>query len=208
MIEQDLKPVSEIARTYGWNRSSVHRTIRRLGIDVVKRRSESARGQVVNWIRGTDVPRLEEAFRRSARKDPSVEDTPVGYGTFYLIALEPELDPGRFKLGYAADVDERLSSHRTAAPLAKIIKAWPCKIGWEKTAIDCIAQGCERLYTEVFRARDIQEAVSLADRFFSLMPHPSLGFEDPVPTSGDPSAGGQGPAKTVESDPRNPQVGS
>ena len=204
MTEQDLKQVSEIARTYGWNRSSVHRIIRRLEIDVVKRRSESARGQVVNWIRGTDVPRLEEAFRRFTKKDPSpVEDTPVGYGSFYLIALEPELDPGRFKLGYAADVDERLSSHRTAAPLAQIIKSWPCKIGWEKTAIDCIAQGCERLYTEVFRAREIQEAVSLADRFFSLMPHPSFGFEDPIPRSSESSTGSPELTKTME--PQNPE---
>ena len=196
MTEQELKQVNEVARTHGWNRSSVHRTIKRLRIDVVKRRSESARGQVVNWIRGTDVPRLEEAMRRSIKKDPSpVEDTPVGYGSFYLIALEPELDPDRFKLGYAADVDERLSRHRTAAPLAQIIKAWPCKIGWEKTAIDCIAQGCERLHTEVFRARGIQEAVSLADRFFSLMPHPSFGFEDPVPRSTQPSTGSAGLAK-------------
>lgn len=208
MTEQDLKQVNEIARNHGWNPKSVHRIIRRLGIDVVKHRSESAsaRGQVVSWIRATDVPRLEEAFRRSTKQDPaSVEDTPVGYGSFYLIALEPELDPGRFKLGYAADVNERLSSHRTAAPLAQIIKAWPCKIGWEKTAIDCIAQGCERLYTEVFRARDIQEAVSLADRFFSLMPHPSLGFEDPVPSSSQPSIRSPGLAKTMESEPQNPE---
>lgn len=189
MTEQGLKQVNEIARAYGKNRGSVHRIIKRLGIDVVKRRSETARGQVVNWIRETDLPRIEEAFRRSdSKKDQSKEETPFSFGNFYLITLEPKMDPGRFKLGYAADVKERLSSHRTAAPFAQIIKVWPCKIGWEKTAIDCISQGCEKLYTEVFRARDIQEAVSLADRFFSLMPNPSFDFQEksPVPGTGKP----------------------
>ena len=89
---------------------------------------------------------------------------------FYLILLEPEFDPGRFKLGFTADIDERIRSHRTVAPLLKVVKTWPCRLTWEKTAIDCITAYCEQIHTEVFRADDIQQVIERADKFFKLMP--------------------------------------
>lgn len=89
---------------------------------------------------------------------------------FYLIQLEPELDPLRIKLGFATDVNERLRSHKTSAPLAELVQTWPCKLLWEKTAIECITNGAEQMYTEVFRVDNLEETIALADRFFDLMP--------------------------------------
>ena len=89
---------------------------------------------------------------------------------FYVISLEPECDPSRFKVGFSTNVAERLRSHQTSAPFSELVKTWPCKALWEKTAIDCIADGCERLAPEVFRADDIQGVIRRADRFFELMP--------------------------------------
>ena len=89
---------------------------------------------------------------------------------FYVILLEPERDPGRFKVGFSTDVAERLRSHQTSAPFSKLVKTWPCKALWEKTAIDCIAEGCEQLAAEVFRTQDIHDVICRADRFFELMP--------------------------------------
>ncbi|MDE0130191.1 MAG: hypothetical protein OXQ86_11615 [Gammaproteobacteria bacterium] len=83
---------------------------------------------------------------------------------------EPELDPSRFKLGFSTDVAERLRHHRVSAPFAQLVRTWPCKALWEKTAIDSIADGCEQLGTEVFRTDSIQEIIERADRFFALMP--------------------------------------
>ena len=71
---------------------------------------------------------------------------------FYVILLDPESDPGRFKVGFSTEVAERLRSHETFAPFSELVKTWPCKTLWENTAIDCIADGCERLAPEVFRA--------------------------------------------------------
>jgi hypothetical protein len=91
-------------------------------------------------------------------------------GVFYLIQLEPEHDPGRFKLGFATNIEERLRSHKTAAPFSKVLKTWPCKLLWEKTAIECASQGCARLHTEVFRTESIDEVQSRCEQFFKLMP--------------------------------------
>lgn len=91
-------------------------------------------------------------------------------GVFYLIQLEPEHDPGRFKLGFATNIEEGLRSHKTAAPFSKVLKTWPCKLLWEKTAIECASQGCVRLHTEVFRTESIDEVQSRCEQFFKLMP--------------------------------------
>ncbi len=91
-------------------------------------------------------------------------------GVFYLIQLEPMHDPGRIKLGFATNIKERLRSHKTAAPFSKAVKTWPCKLLWEKTAIDSVSQGCEKLHTEVFRSKSIEVIQSRCEKFFALMP--------------------------------------
>jgi len=36
--------------------------------------------------------------------------------------------------------------------------------------MDCVANGCERLHTEVFRTDDMANRTAIADQFFGLMP--------------------------------------
>jgi hypothetical protein len=91
-------------------------------------------------------------------------------GVFYLLLLEPDHDPGRFKVGFATSLPERLRQLRCSAPLAKVIRTWPCKRLWEKTAIECVANDCERLHTEVFRTVSIESVLKRCERFFELMP--------------------------------------
>ena len=67
--------------------------------------------------------------------------------------------------------------HKVSAPNSELLQTWPCKALWEKTAIDCIADGCEQLGPEVFRAKDIQDIIDQADRFFALMPTLSSGTD-------------------------------
>ena len=99
----------------------------------------------------------------------SVTQLDIG-GVFYLIQLEPEHDPGRYKLGFATNIEERLRTHKTAAPFSKVLKTWPCKLLWEKTAIDSVSQNCVRLHTEVFRSESIDDVQSRCEQFFKLMP--------------------------------------
>ena len=54
-----------------------------------------------------------------------------------------------------------------------IVKTWPCKVLWERTAIESVTSGCERIYMEVFRTEDIRDVVERANRFFEVMPQPT-----------------------------------
>ena len=88
-------------------------------------------------------------------------------GFFYLLCLE---DPSRFKVGFASNLNERLRQHRCSAPYTQVVKTWPCRRLWEKTAIECVTDGCERLHTEVFRSQSLESVEQKCERFFTLMP--------------------------------------
>ena len=108
-------------------------------------------------------------------------------GFFYMIQLEPDHDPGRLKVGFTMDLDGRLQKHRCAAPFAQYLKSWPCKRVWERAAIDCVTNGCERLHTEVFRAASLDQLATRAQTFFSTMPRLPLdsGDEQDLESAGD-----------------------
>ena len=132
-----------------------------------------SRGQKVAHISAQSFEQLQEYFASAdyvgegngnGRVDSSTS------GVFYLIQLEPERDPLRFKLGFATNIEERLRSHKTAAPFSVVIKTWPCRFMWEKTAIESISRGCERIHTEVFRGEPIEVILERCEQFFALMP--------------------------------------
>ena len=166
------EPVSvlQIADKLDKRKQHVFKVIRRLGIEKKLKKSATARGQRIAYVTREDYKRIKEYF--SAAGDEATYDTvdsDTG-GVFYIIQLEPEHDPGRIKLGFATNIDERLRSHRTAAPFSKVLETWPCKLLWEKTAIECAAQDCERLHTEIFRAKSIEAVQERCEQFFTLMP--------------------------------------
>ena len=94
------------------------------------------------------------------------------YGYFYLIQLVPEALPNRVKVGFADNVERRLDQHRTSAPTAKLLKAWPCKRSWDYAAMDSITrEGCKLVLNEVFEG-NVDEFLRRAESFFSVMPNP------------------------------------
>ena len=170
MSTESLISIGDIARSHGRRTVAVHKTVKRLGLNVVKRVGSGTRGQQASHIAVQDYETHRQQFDAVTATGGAPDSVERADAVFYLILTEPELDPGRFKLGFSADVAERLRSHKTSAPFARIVKTWPCKTLWEKTAIDCIADGCERLGPEMFRADDIEGILDRADRFFALMP--------------------------------------
>ena len=57
-----------------------------------------------------------------------------------------------------------------SAPFAEVVATWPCKRLWERTAIECVSDGSERIHTEVFRTASLVSVREKCERFFALMP--------------------------------------
>lgn len=169
-MPDELISVTEIAKTHARHRSVLHKIIKRLGIETRRIRSEEARGQEAVYITLADYSLLKAEIEYEQDSDLPDEETAEWRGFLYIVQLEPQFDPGRFKIGFATSVEDRLKSHRTSAPFAKVVRQWPCKLLWEKTAIESITRDCERLHTEVFRTSDIEIVLAQAESFFDLMP--------------------------------------
>jgi hypothetical protein len=148
----ELVGIPQIAKRLGLDSTSVRRLIAREG-DALKiqiRRGKSDRVLLTH----DDAEKLIASYE--ARRAPSPVDsqdtaTFDRHGYFYIIQLVPEAIPNRVKVGFADNVERRLADHRTAAPTAKLLKAWPCKRSWEFAATDSATRsGCKLVLNEVY----------------------------------------------------------
>ena len=172
-MTEELISVIDVARKFGMHKQTVFKVIKRLGIETTKQRNPEHRNQRIAYIKKVDLEIIVRDGTVGPGRDESKEkisNWKSDHGVFYLIQLEPTHDPGRYKVGFAANMLERLRAHRCSAPFAKVLETWPCHRLWEKTAIDSVTQNCERLHTEVFRADNIEMVKKNCDKFFALMP--------------------------------------
>ena len=174
MTEERIS-VIEAAKRLGKHRKSLPRILKRLGITPSSERRSEHGGQATAFITLDDFEMLSQyvsdgecCVASENGRDTSSPSPDQGF--FYVIQLEPELDPGRFKVGFAVNLPDRLRVFQCAAPFATLIATWPFHRSWEKTAIDSVTPGSENLHTEVFRTFSLDSIIKRCSEFFSLMP--------------------------------------
>jgi len=176
-MDDELISVIDLAIQLGRRKQTVFKVIRRLGIEAQMLANGNSRGATMAYVTHADADRIRDELggtgggEGEGADDVDDSNVPAQRGVFYLIQLEPEHDPGRFKVGFATNLSERLRTHRCSAPFAAVVKSWPCKSLWEKTAIECVSVGCERIHTEVFRTDSIEGVLTRCECFFDLMPN-------------------------------------
>jgi hypothetical protein len=182
-MSDELISVIDLADQYGKRKQTIFKVLRRLGIETTKLRSANNRGQVIAYVTNDESRLVTNDLQSKGLEQEISSSFPdallAEQGVFYLLVLEPDHDSGRFKVGFATNLSERLRALR-CAPFLQVKRTWPCKRLWEKTAIESVANGCERLHTEVFRTTSLETVLVKCDRFFELMPT--------LPTKGDLSA--------------------
>lgn len=181
-MDEDQIAIVDLADELQVRKQRIFKLLKRLGISATQRRDSERRGQNVAVVSAADAAALRKELSRLASADsadgalfPLLLDD-VGF--FYLIRLEPNHDPGRFKVGFTTELDGRLQKHRCSAPFAEYAKTWPCRRVWERAAIDCATNECEKLHTEVFRTTSLDDVARRADGFFSVMPSLIAEIED------------------------------
>jgi hypothetical protein len=168
--------VNDFAQKHGLLKQTVFKVLKRLNIEAEKERGgRESRGQMISYITENEANQVLEvlAASRSGNTQNIGNETEAALydvGVFYLLQLEPKHDPNRFKVGFASNLNERMRQHRCSAPFVKIVETWPCRRLWEKTAIECVTNGCEQLHTEVFRSEIIENVQAKCKQFFDLMP--------------------------------------
>lgn len=168
----DYVTLAALAAEFGLDRSNTRKYVLKHGFEPITVRTPESRGQLSLALKTEDAEVIR-ALRQSqgfgSGRVPSQQDASVG--AFYLVQLVPDLAPNRVKLGFATDAVARLTSHRTAAPTAQLVKTWPCRFAWEPCAIvSATRTGCRQIGGEVYECDSMDELVIRLDAFFFIMP--------------------------------------
>ncbi len=165
----DYVILNDLAAEVGLDGSNFRKYVSKKNITPLKVRDH--RNYVVSALTLEDAEFIRMERKRDGFNKKEVVPIENGDGYFYVIQLIPELAPNRVKLGFAADVPSRLQAHRTSAPTAQAIKAWPCKRSWEIAAMASLTRIESTLIAnEVYECEDLPSLISRGDTFFSLMP--------------------------------------
>ncbi|MCZ6655315.1 MAG: hypothetical protein O7D91_20095 [Planctomycetota bacterium] len=174
----DVISLKDAAVELDVHEKSIHRIVKRLDTEGKKRRDRSRANQLVTYISQAEFALVAREVARGKTRIPSGQSDADGnedfisseQGVFYLVQLEPEHDPNRFKVGFAGNMPERLRALCCSAPFVKVVKTWPCKRRWEKTAIDFVTWDCNQLHTEVFRHDLLDDVIAKCEEFFRISP--------------------------------------
>lgn len=171
-MDDEVVSIKDLAGKLGMDRSHARRYVLKLGFKPQKRRTVGSGNQLTLTVTRTEA---ESILKHRRDQGFTSEGKPVetGWGVFYVIQLVPELDPRRIKLGFAGDLTDRLTQHRTAAPTAMILRSWPCRRAWEVTVMDCLTSvACRHILNEVFECDAIDDLIEKGEAFFRLLPDP------------------------------------
>lgn len=172
MPSDNFVSIKELAGRLGMDRSHARRYVLRLGYTPHKRRTSDSGGQLTLCVTSDEANEICSQRKYQGFEASTVVAAPE-IGVFYVIQLVPELDPRRLKLGFAEGIDQRLSQHRTAAPTARVLRAWPCKRSWEQTAIDSLTRAdCRLILNEVYECENPTPLLERGEAFFSMLPKP------------------------------------
>src|SRR5438552_12102551 len=96
--------VAELADELGTYKQTIFKIAKRLNLQAMKRREPTRGNQLIALVSEADAAAIRDAFaqgRRSGIQGTSdIGEFAPDEGWFYLIQLEPEHDPGRFKVGF------------------------------------------------------------------------------------------------------------
>ena len=167
--------VPQLAIEIGLERSTCLRAIKKAGFSTHFRRLAGSRGQRI-----TALTTEQAASFRALRCEQGYPPTPIesGHkgiratsGSFYAIAVAPDLDAHRIKLGFTESINARLLEHQTVAPTAVLLRSWPCQRSWETAAIAALtAIGAQIIRNEVYVIENVAMMLERGDVFFAMMP--------------------------------------
>ncbi|MFH1486719.1 MAG: hypothetical protein ABIH46_11665 [Chloroflexota bacterium] len=169
MPGQEYVSVKQLSQELGLDSSNTRKYVLSQGFSFLKQRTPDSRGQLANVLAKEDAEAIKALREEQGFSGNVVANHTEGW--FYVVQIVPELDPLRVKLGFASDAHNRLQAHRTVAPTAILVKAWPCKRVWEQAAMDSVTRtGCQLIASEVFQCDGLDTLIERCDSFFELMP--------------------------------------
>ncbi len=101
---------------------------------------------------------LSPVAEETKRRVPLI---PGAGACLYLVQMHPTAAPLEIKAGFSTNLAARLKTYRTGSPSSQLIAVRPGSLSDENRLLDLFARSFERIGTEVFRVRNVDEAIHL-----------------------------------------------
>ena len=158
-----MLPLAQLAKDLGYKVGELRGELSQIGIHTIRMAIVGGYAESLTDDDAEAVYSLIKHRPRSAPKDRTI-------GFFYCIQLQPDLAPTHYKFGFSSNPATRFAAHRTMCPNLVLVKSWPSRRRWERTAMDAITAGLVALGPEQYVVPDQQAMLGLADAFFRFMP--------------------------------------
>jgi hypothetical protein len=127
--------------------------------------------QTMNAITRADADRyIADRRDQGFLGNAVIKTKPEGFGVVYVVAPEPEFRPGRVKVGWTTNLDERFDSWRAVCPNLRVLRVWPTK----NQAVEIVALMVAKRYgkraaQELFDASSVDVLLAGLDAFFATL---------------------------------------
>jgi hypothetical protein len=175
-MAERLVYLTHLAAELGYTKAAFHRVVRRAGIEPRQVPSDFSRGQRTLAITAEEADRLRATGRGSKLGTTERVSRDPDEGVFYALVLDA-IRPGRVKLGFTSDLEQRLANYRTSSPEVQVLFAIPCRRGWEATTMAALTNvdECRQVGQEVFDYANLDVLADRACSWFAMLPEISAG---------------------------------
>jgi len=161
MGNHKMAMVSTVAEEVGRDRSSVLKTVKRMGLKSQLLHGGAGHQKSV-FISDEDAVSLKAHYATTSKGNS--EGGVTRQCVFYMVNIMPN-QPDKVTCGVSLDITRRLREYKTAWPEATLLESFPCKISHEVFLLDVVKGLCDQVGPEHFiivNQKEVAEAITKA----------------------------------------------
>jgi hypothetical protein len=143
--------LKDLARQIGAHRSGFKRALENRGYSVFEVRASSSGNQKTLAISREDAERFRAEREAEIVHDVVARQASPDKGFVYAVEVDPEMRPGRIKVGWSMNIAQRLATYRAIAPDLRVVGLWRADGQFlEQTALLVARRDGTRIGQELF----------------------------------------------------------
>ncbi len=169
--EKEIIRLNECAKEMGVDKSNLSKYLKagKYGNIKIKFIRDKTKGnQKVSIISKKDF----EKIKNIRIKDGFGVNKPIGkenVGFFYIVQINPDNIPNRYKCGFSNIPNQRISSYKTVCPNAKFVFKTKCDDFFEKPLLKMISKNSKQIGVEIFEIKDINKIENKIEEVLKLL---------------------------------------
>lgn len=168
--EVEYVTIKNLASELSMDRSHALKLVKAMNLVITQVRNPESGMQAMSAISRRDADMVIETRKANGFSLTANQVIANQSNFLYVVAVDPEMRPGRVKVGKSMSVDNRIDSYRTICPQLEVIRTWSAPESCEGYLIALADAIGTRRGIELFDMNDmLGDFLSIADQAFSVI---------------------------------------